>query len=119
MNPPCIRNLDRFKKKGCAEKIWDGKEGCPCWIEMAVANRENPEKKEIKKNCIDLWQFDFFWAMLGLLEGNQKATESFRNGMVQTDEDGKDCPKPDPAVVALCSLVQSAQHETRRLVADG
>ena len=113
MNSPCIRNLERFKKKGCPQKIWDGKEGCPCWIEMPVSNRENPEKKEIKKNCIDLWQFDFQWAMLGLLEGNQQATESFRNGMVQTGEDGKDYPKPDPGVIQLYKLFDDMRNEQR------
>lgn len=113
MTSPCIRNLERFKKKGCPQKVWDNTEGCPCWIEMPVANRENPEKKEIKKNCIDLWQFDFQWAMLGLLEGNQKATESFRNGMIQTGEDGKDHPKSDPAMIYLCGLLKNLQNEKR------
>ena len=117
MKPPCIRNLDRFKK-GCPQKIWDGQEGCPCWIEMAVANRENPLKKEVKKNCIDLWAFDFNWAILGLLEGNQEATERFRNAMVQPDpndplNDNKAFPKSDPAMVKLYSLFESMRNEQR------
>jgi len=125
---PCIRNLDPFRKKGCPQKIWsaDG-EGCPCWIEMDVASRENPQKREIKKDCIDLWQFSFQWAMLGLLEGNQRATESFRNGMVQPGEDGKDHPKPDPATVQLYKLFDTMkneqriilEHETKKQIIEG
>lgn len=110
MKSPCIRNLERFKKSGCPQKIWDGQEGCPCWIEMPVANRENPLKKEIKRNCVDLWQFDFQWAMLGLLEGNQQATESFRNGMIETREDGKDYPKPDSGILLLLDIFKTLQQ---------
>lgn len=111
MKMPCIRNLERFKKSGCPQKIWDGKEGCPCWIEMPVANRENPQKKEIRRNCIDLWQFDFQWAILGLLEGNQQAVESFRNGMIQTGIDGKDYPKSDPANLTLLNLFKGLMEK--------
>ena len=71
---------------------------------MSVSNRENPNKKEIKKNCIDLWLFDFQWAALGLLEGNQKATESFRNGMLTIDEKGNSTPKANNAMMLLCKL---------------
>jgi len=28
-NPPCIRNLEKFKKVGCPKQQWDGEEGCP------------------------------------------------------------------------------------------
>ena len=129
MKSPCIRNLEPFKKKGCPRKVWDGESGCPCWIEMAVANRENPRKKEVKKNCIDLWHFDFQWAMLGLLEGNQQATERFRNAMVQPDpndpfNDNKAFPKPDRAVIQLYNLFNDMrnkqriifEHETRKQI---
>ena len=47
-NPPCIRNLEKFKKVGCPKKQWDGEEGCPAWIELSVATKENPNKREIK-----------------------------------------------------------------------
>lgn len=79
MKPPCIRNLDKFKKKGCPEKRWDGGDGCPCWIELAVASKGNPQQKEIKKQCIDLWMYEFTWATLGTMEGVQIATEGNRN----------------------------------------
>lgn len=104
---PCIRNLDQFKKKGCPQKSWDGKEGCPCWIELSVSKKGNPLEKEIRKQCLDMWLFEFQWAMMGLLEGNQQATESFRNGMVQEGPDGKLHPKPDLATVLLIKQIQS------------
>jgi len=79
MNPPCIRGLKRFDKKGCPQKGWNGKEGCPAWIELAVSSIGNPLKKEIKKQCLDLWLWEFQWAELGQLEGVQRATEGNRN----------------------------------------
>ena len=79
MNPPCIRGLKRFEKRGCPKKKWDGKEGCPAWIELVVSSMGNPLKKEIKKQCLDLWLWEFQWSGLGQLEGVQKATESNRN----------------------------------------
>jgi len=113
---PCIKNLESFKKKGCPQKIWDGKEGCPCWIEMPVTNRGNPLKKEIRKQCIDLWMWEFQWAMLGLLEGNQQAVESFRNGMVEVGPDNKDRPKSDPGIIALIKLVEDAQNRQKTIL---
>jgi len=116
MNPPCIRDLERFKKSGCPQKPWDGKEGCPAWIEMAVSKKGNPLEKEIRKQCIDIWIFEFQWSMLGLLEGNQQAIESFRNGMVQEYEDGKTEPKSDPAALALLRVFKEIQNKQRLIL---
>jgi len=109
--PPCIRNLEKFKKSGCPKQQWNGEEGCPAWIELSVATKENPNKREIKKQCLDRWLWDFNWAMLGLLEGNQQAIETFRNGMVQETKDGQVVPKPDPAVVSLLSLLNGLKNK--------
>jgi len=79
MKPPCIRALPQFKKSGCPERPWDGQQGCTAWKEMSVASKGNPKQREIKKQCIDLWQFEFAWATLGSLEGVQIATEGNRN----------------------------------------
>ncbi len=110
MNRPCIRGLKEFKK-GCPEKYWDGKSGCPAWKEYTIPG-DNGQKPCVIKDCIDClsehWQFE----ALKLLEGNQKATESFRNGMCQTGPDGKDYPKPDPGTLSLLRLVQ---ENTRRI----
>jgi len=77
--PPCIRNIDKFKKTGCPQKSWDGEEGCTAWIELAFANRDNPEKRELKKQCIDVWMFEFQWATLGETERVGQAVEGNRN----------------------------------------
>lgn len=76
--PPCIRGLIQFKK-GCPQRPWDGENGCPAWIELSVGSRANPLQKEIRRQCIDLWSWEFQWAGLGIMEGVQQATESSRN----------------------------------------
>ena len=76
--PPCIRGLKQFKD-GCPMRPWNGTDGCPAWIEMPVATIGDPQKKEIRRQCIDIWAFEFQWAALGSLEGTQRATESNRN----------------------------------------
>jgi hypothetical protein len=116
MKYPCIRNLDCFKKSGCPQKSWDGEKGCPCWIELSVSKKGNPLEKEIRKQCLDMWLFEFQWAMMGLLEGNQQATESFRNGMVQTDDNGQTHPKPDPVIIALLSFLKSIQNKQEIII---
>ena len=41
-----------------------------------------------------------------LLEGNQQAMETFRNGMVEQDNNGNIRPKSSPAELALYHAVQ-------------
>lgn len=78
---------------------------------MSIAERGNPLKKEIRKQCLDIWIFEFQWAAMGLLEGNQQATETFRNGMLQKGSDGKNYPKPDPSIIALIKLIKEKLQE--------
>jgi hypothetical protein len=105
--PPCIRNLECFKE-GCPQQSWNGEDGCSAWIEMTVATKENPLKPEIKKMCIDLWQFDFSVSTLGALEGNQEALETFRNGMVEIDKStGHTRPKADPGMLVLVQMIHN------------
>ena len=52
------------------------------------------------KECIDLWMFRLAWTQCGLLEGNQQATESFRNGMCEI-RDGKVVPKATKVVLEI------------------
>ena len=73
---------------------------------MTIATKGDPLKKEIRKQCIDLWQHDFFLAALGLLEGNQQATESFRNNM--STANGQ--PKPDPALLKLVQILETRKQ---------
>jgi hypothetical protein len=106
-NPPCIKNLERYKKTGCPEKCWDGEDGCTAWIEQTVGSKDNPLKPEVVKKCVDMWNFSLLWSMLGQLEGNKQAIESFRNGMVEIDDSGKTRPKADPAVVNIVQMIHS------------
>ena len=116
---PCIRGLSQFKK-GCPEKVWNGKEGCPAWVEMSIPDPENIGKHKIEKKCLDLWYFTFQWAALSLLEGNQKAVESFRNASCEIDpndpfNDNKARPKASKAEHLLLQMV-AQQHKMLELV---
>jgi len=110
MNPPCIRNLERFKKSGCPQKPWDGQEGCPAWIEILITPKNEPMKPKDKiGKCIDHWNIELQLTALGLMEGNQQATESFRNGMIEIDKDGNAYPKADLGTMALIKLLHESQ----------
>jgi len=103
MKPPCTRGLPEFQD-GCPKRPWDAEtgEGCPLWIEREVATRENPIVREMRRQCVDRWQWDFQWATLGLLEGNQAAIEQLRNGLLFYDDKSKTVlPKPDYATLEL------------------
>ena len=122
--PPCIRNLKCFEETGCPQCSWDGEEGCTAWIEMNVGQKDNPNVPVLKKMCVDMWGFDLAFSTLGALEGNQQAIESFRNGMVMVDPEGRTHPKPDPAVVELLNMVHNQiqkqniiqEHEDKKLI---
>jgi len=121
MKPICIRNLEKFKEKGCPERCWDGEGGCPAWIEMIVSKRNNPEEKVLEKMCVDLWQHKFQWAMLGMLEGNQSAVESFRNAMCSPDpndpfNDNKAWPKPDPYTVRMVQILEDEKKNREAVI---
>jgi hypothetical protein len=111
--PPCIRNLKCFEETGCPQCSWDGEEGCTAWMEMPVAAKDNPLKPELRKMCIDMWQFDFAYSILGALEGNQQAMESFRNGMTEVDKAGQLRPKADPAIITLLQIVHDQIQKKR------
>jgi hypothetical protein len=109
--PPCIRNLKCFEETGCPEREWDGEEGCTAWMEMVVGTKADTGRPKTKRMCIDMWQFDFSFSILGALEGNQQAIESFRNGMVMVDPEGQTHPKPDPGVLSLLNMVHQQIHK--------
>lgn len=115
-NPPCIRNLEPFKKSGCPQKKWDGEEGCPMWKELTTTTRQDPVP-QLRKMCIDVWMFDLKITELGLLEGNQQATESFRNGMLDTSDPSNLKPKPDNAMIALVNFLYEERNK-RELIAN-
>jgi hypothetical protein len=85
MKHPCIRNLEPFKETGCPRN-----DDCPCWITDFYIK---DGKKVTTSQCLDLWRYVHEREMLRLLEGNQAATESMRNGLCEQDEEGKTVPK--------------------------
>lgn len=111
---PCIRGLREFKK-GCPEKYWDGSEGCPAWREYAIPTVEKGKPPRIIKDCIDClsehWQFE---ALKGL-EGNQKTSESFRNGMCE-NINGKIYPKVGRGILEVMKVMQKQQDDITMLV---
>jgi hypothetical protein len=101
-NPPCIRGLKEFKK-GCPQQPWNGVSGCPAWVELLVTPEGAPLKPKDKiGKCIDHWDIELRLKALGLLEGNQRATESFRNNM-STDRG----PRPDPALLKMINMIET------------
>ena len=101
---PCIRGLKQFKK--CPGKSWDGKEGCPCWFEAVVSVFESGSKKEvIRKQCIDIWQYDFLWWTHARISGVQETTETFRNAMCELNEQGTAVPKTSEELKFLCNVI--------------
>ena len=103
--PPCIRGLDKFKK-GCPEKCYDPDSGlgCPAWIDLELSTKGGTEKIIIKE-CLDLYTMRLQFYNNCLLEGNQQAIESFRNGMVYKNDHGDIVPKPSNADVLLLNLL--------------
>lgn len=95
MKKPCIRNLECFRKTGCPRKCWDPEtgEGCPAWKELSVSSQTNPLQREIRRQCIDEWMFEFSWSALGLQEGNGQVMETLRNGLVSKSDSGEMVPK--------------------------
>lgn len=114
MKPPCTRNIKQFEKDGCPQREFNSEDGtgCPLWLELEVPTRENPQVREKQKKCLDLWFFTLQWSMLGYLEGNQAATESFRNAMCEIDPEGGARPKSTHIIVDMVqkSLTQFPGH---------
>ena len=110
MKPPCTRNIKRFED-GCPERSFNPNDGmgCPLWLDLEVPTRENPLVKKKQEKCIDLWYFTLQWSMLGYLEGNQQATETFRNAMCEVDPDapGGARPKATTVVVEMVQKLMS------------
>ena len=71
--------------------------------------------------------FDLKITGLGLLEGNQQAIESFRNGMLDTSDPNNLKPKPDAAMIHLINILLEEKnkreiienHEVRKQLSDG
>ncbi len=108
-NPPCLRNIDRFRRSGCPQKTWDGTEGCQAWVERTFPG-EPGKNPTIVRLCMDIWSLDYQLEMLKLLEGNQQATESFRNGMCE-EVAGQVVPKMDRAVLRLAGILQRQKED--------
>ena len=105
---PCTRGLECFKK-GCPQASYEDnpKYGCPLWLELVIPDPDNPTKKIVRKKCVDLWYFTLLYNMLPLLEGNQQATESFRNGMLEVNPDNPKQTRPKSMNVVMQVLQQA------------
>lgn len=112
MKRPCIRGLKEFKK-GCPEKAWNGSDGCPAWKEYTIP--QDDSKPILIKDCIDCLQEHWQFESLKLLEGNQRATESFRNGMCEQAGDGQVYPKTTKALLQLAGVIDQFRQETRQI----
>lgn len=86
--PPCIRNIKTFEKSGCPEQSWNGSYGCSAWCEIPYDSVDPEKGTKIVKACVDMIQLDIGIKTLALLEGNQQATESLRNGMCEQTPNG-------------------------------
>lgn len=130
MRPPCTRGL-LFFKGGCPERPYNVSDGtgCPLWIEKEVPTLENPQVTKMVKQCLDKWIWLFQWSALGMLEGNQVATESFRNCMAEPDPlnpQSAGRPKADRAMLKLIEMLEEEkenrrviiEHETKKLLAQ-
>lgn len=133
MMPPCTRGLKKFEEAGCPERPYNYADGtgCPLWVEKETPTLEDPTKKNMRKMCVDRWTWVFQWSMLGVMEGNQTATETFRNAMCYPDPNdplnsSKAWPKPDKAIMKLVEMIQEEQknrqvimqHEIQKALAE-
>jgi hypothetical protein len=107
--PPCIRNLPQFSE-GCPRRPYDDLtgEGCPAWIEKNAPTTGEPLKKDMHRMCLDLWQFKMSWDLMGMIEGNLRATEMIRNALT-IEVEGVLVPAPDPAMNEMVKMLKEAQ----------
>ena len=114
---PCIKGLKDFQKRGCPEKYWDKLtgEGCPAWKEYTVPAEQPDKPPRVIKDCVEMLSEYWHFEALKLLEGNQKATESFRNGMCEAGPDGQIYPKVDRGVLGLMSMLQRQKEDMELL----
>ena len=113
--PPCIRGLKQFKK-GCPQREWNGVDGCPGWITRPIVTKDNPTEARPANECIDLYMARLQWDTNALLEGNQQAVESFRNGMLEMDtEERRFLPRTSMGVKILVNLIEE-EMKAREIV---
>ena len=121
---PCIRGLKQFGK-GCPEKKWDGRSGCPAWIDKIILLSENPKEYGPANMCIDVYMAQLHWDINAFLAGIQRAIESFRNNMTEATESGN-LPKTSRGLAHLINIFEKEienrnliyAHETRKKLND-
>jgi len=107
---PCIRGLEIFKKKGCPEKFWDGKNGCPAWKEYIRPGE--PGKAPVKiADCIDVHSEGWIFEQIKLLEQLIVSVQSLRNNLSEKGPDGNFYPKSSFAEMTLVSFIQQKQEQ--------
>jgi len=117
-NPPCIRGLKEFKK-GCPQVAFNPitGHGCPAWITKTMPSKKDPDERETISQCLDLWMLVVNWDANVLLEGNQQAIETFRNGSIETDEMGRRLPKTPQGLRDLVAILREEQYR-RQIVTE-
>jgi len=93
-------------KKQCPETN-RGKKGCCFWLipgELPLINAKSSDKFPAKGMCSEHIKIFMLWDANFSLLGNQQATESFRNGMIEVDEKGRTRPKSDLLTATLLKV---------------
>jgi len=114
---PCIRGLKQFSK-GCPQRKWNGEDGCPAWIELDMETKGGQDKIEIRE-CLDIYTSRLQFYNNVLLEGNQQAIESLRNGMLCKDDKGNVTPKPSNADIFLLNILENMNNKVKVEYVEG
>lgn len=94
-------------------------DGCNRWIEGGVLVQKGTPSQHVEQRgaCLDIWNLFYLQNYAIAAEGNQKATESMRNGLCDTvtvvDEGGKKRtryqPKISPLAGKLLEMINQQQ----------
>lgn len=118
---PCTQGIKCFDKSGCPEKVFEraSGEGCPAWKEYTIPADGEHVKPIILKGCAHLLKEHWAFEALKLIEGNQRATESLRNGMCEQDPNGHVVPKTNRDILALAAVINKEHQTLKAFIKSG
>jgi len=105
-------------KKQCPETD-KGKKGCHFWMipgEGALINAKSSDKFPARGMCLEHLKVHMLWDANVTLVGNQQATESFRNGMVEVDRNGKTVPKSSLLTATLLKVLTTKPEAHSQMI---